>query len=39
MKRLRPGVPGWIHVWDAQQVAVHRGRFEARGVGAQAVPF
>jgi hypothetical protein len=28
-----------LHEWDAHQVAVHRGRFEARNVGAQVVPF
>lgn len=28
-----------IRAWDAHQVAVHRGRFEARNVGAQVVQF
>lgn len=34
--------PEWrmlIARWDAHQVAVHRGRFEARNVGMQVVPF
>ncbi len=31
---------GELRAWDAHQVAVHRGRFEARGVGTfEEVPF